>query len=366
MKTLYIYLICFISAGFSACSLLELEPTTSWSTENTPKEESHLYGILYGGYNTLQSDLSINFLIYGEMRGDAFYNNAFNVNTDKVVNNSLDNNISQASWYNYYRAIKQANVVIKFTPQVLEAGGISTEKANDVMGQAYCLRAFAYFWIIRIWGDAPLVTEPYMDSNDNFDRPRTSVAEIIKQIHSDLENAAKMIDKNSASRTTFTQTAAYAIDAHVYAWEHKYEKTISMADKVLANTGYTLANLYDEKYTGVTDNPKDKNFKAFVQASEYAQIFNAGRSKESIFELASSVADGDDQKNLTSYLSGTYPILRPRTRFGEAIDTEGSSWRSAAIHEAVSGKYKVTKFTIGFDYTADSRNIVMLCFASQI
>lgn len=366
MKTLYIYLICFISAGFSACSLLELEPTTSWSTENTPKEESHLYGILYGGYNTLQSDLSINFLIYGEMRGDAFYNNAFNVNTDKVVNNSLDNNISQASWYNYYRAIKQANVVIKFTPQVLEAGGISTEKANDVMGQAYCLRAFAYFWIIRIWGDAPLVTEPYMDSNDNFDRPRTSVAEIIKQIHSDLENAAKMIDKNSASRTTFAQTAAYAIDAHVYAWEHKYEKTISMADKVLANTGYTLANLYDEKYTGVTDNPKDKNFKAFVQASEYAQIFNAGRSKESIFELASSVADGDDQKNLTSYLSGTYPILRPRTRFGEAIDTEGSSWRSAAIHEAVSGKYKVTKFTIGFDYTADSRNIVMLRLADII
>ena len=326
MKTLYIYLICFISAGFSACSLLELEPTTSWSTENTPKEESHLYGILYGGYNTLQSDLSINFLIYGEMRGDAFYNNAFNVNTDKVVNNSLDNNISQASWYNYYRAIKQANVVIKFTPQVLEAGGISTEKANDVMGQAYCLRAFAYFWIIRIWGDAPLVTEPYMDSNDNFDRPRTSVAEIIKQIHSDLENAAKMIDKNSASRTTFTQTAAYAIDAHVYAWEHK----------------------------------------SFVQASEYAQIFNAGRSKESIFELASSVADGDDQKNLTSYLSGTYPILRPRTRFGEAIDTEGSSWRSAAIHEAVSGKYKVTKFTIGFDYTADSRNIVMLRLADII
>ena len=139
-----------------------------------------------------------------------------------------------------------------------------------------------------------------------------------------------------------------------------------MADKVLANTGYTLANLYDEKYTGVTDNAKDKNFKAFVQASEYAQIFNAGRSKESIFELASSVADGDDQKNLTSYLSGTYPILRPRTRFGEAIDTEGSSWRSAAIQEVVSGKYKVTKFTIGFDYTADSRNIVMLRLADII
>ena len=74
--------------------------------------------------------MSINFLAYGEMRGDAFYNNAFNVNADKVVNNSLDNNIFWASWYNYYRVIKQANAVIKFTPQVLEAGGISAEKSR--------------------------------------------------------------------------------------------------------------------------------------------------------------------------------------------------------------------------------------------
>ena len=131
------------------------------------------------------------------MRGDAFYNNAFNVNADKVVNNSLDNNIFWASWYNYYRVIKQANAVIKFTPQVLEAGGISAEKADDVMGQAYCLRAFTYFWIIRIWGDAPLVTAPYLDSNDSFDLPKAAVADIVEQIHSDLENASNMIDKNS-------------------------------------------------------------------------------------------------------------------------------------------------------------------------
>ena len=234
------------------------------------------------------------------------------------------------------------------------------------MGQAYCLRAFPYFWIIRIWGDAPLVTAPYLDSNDSFDLPKAAVADIVEQIHSDLENASNMIDKNSTSRTTFTQTAAYAINAHVYAWEHKYEETINMADKVLTNTNYTLANLYDEKYTGTTDDVKNKNFKALVQASEYAQIFNTGRSKESIFELASNVADGDDQKNLTTYLAGSWPILRPRPRFGKAIDAEGSTWRSAAIQEVAGSKYKVTKFTIGFDYTADSRNIVMLRLADII
>ncbi len=139
-----------------------------------------------------------------------------------------------------------------------------------------------------------------------------------------------MIDKNSTSRTTFTQTAeTYAFNAHVYAWEHKYEETINMADKVLTNTNYTLANLYDEKYTGTTDDVKNKNFKALVQASEYAQIFNTGRSKESIFELASNVADGDDQKNLTTYLAGSWYLSYALALDSEkAIDAEGSTWRS--------------------------------------
>ncbi len=36
------------------------------------------------------------------------------------------------------------------------------------------------------------------------------------------------------------------------------------------------------------------------------------------------------------------------------------------IQEVAGSKYKVTKFTIGFDYTADSRNIVMLRLADII
>lgn len=60
MKMLSI-LICFIGTLLFQLFSLELEPTTSWTAENTPKEESHLYGILYGGYNTLQSGFEYQF-----------------------------------------------------------------------------------------------------------------------------------------------------------------------------------------------------------------------------------------------------------------------------------------------------------------
>src|SRR5690606_3314279 len=123
-------------------------------------------GILYAGYARLQSALRINFLVYGEMRSEVFYNNAFNVNIDKVIANKLDNGMPLASWRTFYEAIKQANLVLKFTPQLLEKEMIAEASANELMGQAYVLRAYTYFYLVRIWGDVPLIIEPFLSYND--------------------------------------------------------------------------------------------------------------------------------------------------------------------------------------------------------
>ena len=77
MKMLSI-LICFIGTCFPAVLSLELEPLLTGLAKHNLKKSRTYTEILYGGYNTLQSDFqSNNFLAYGEMRGDAFYNNAF-------------------------------------------------------------------------------------------------------------------------------------------------------------------------------------------------------------------------------------------------------------------------------------------------
>lgn len=357
MKNLALHILLAATFMVSSCNILDIEPTTSWTSTNIPTEESHLQGILYAGYGRLQSALRINFLVYGEMRSEVFYNNAFNVNIDKVIANRLDNGMSLASWRTFYEAIKQANVVIKFTPELLKDGIVTETSANAIMGQAYALRAYTYFYLVRIWGDVPLVIEPFLSYNDLRDFGREPQERVFQQIHLDLQEAVRLIPVSATSRTTFTQAAAYAIDAHVFAWEHNYEKVIEQVDHVLNNTNYALTSLYSPSIS-VNDN----DFKEKVQSSEFAKIFNEGRSKESIFELAFSMDDGDDNQYLSSYLSGSFPTVRPNVEYAETFDD--ADWRAVVAHELASnGLYKVVKFTIGFNSDVDTRNIVLLRLA---
>src|SRR5690606_28581719 len=134
-----------------------------------------------------------------------------------------------------------------------------------------------------IWGDAPLVLAPFLSNNDLEELTRTPSNEVLQQIHLDLEETVRLIPSSITSRTAFTQAAAYALDAHVYAWEHNYPKVIERTSRVISNTNYSLATLYDPSF-----NASDSDFKGKVQASEFAAIFNVGKSKESIFELSFS------------------------------------------------------------------------------
>ena len=325
-----------------------------------PTEESHLYGILYGGYGRLQAALRINFLVYGEMRAEVFFNNAFNVNIDKVVANRLDNGMPLASWSTFYEAIKQANVVLKYTPELLEQYAITEAVANELMGQAYVLRAFTYFYLVRIWGDVPLITAPFLSNNDLAPYGRESREKVFDQIHVDLEEGARLIPASATSRTTFTRAAAYAIDAHAYAWQHNYAKVIEQADRVLNNTNYALAALHNPSI-----DVNSPTFVATLHASEFAGIFNTGKSRESIFELAFSMDDGEDSQVLSSYLSASFPIVRPNVAYAETFDD--ADWRAVVAHERASnGIYKAIKYTIGFSPDVDTRNIVLLRLADLL
>lgn len=265
--------------------------------------------------------------------------------------------MSLSSWRTFYEVIKQSNVVLKFTPELLDEGKVTQAVADNLMGQAYTLRALAYFYIARIWGDAPLITKPFLTNEDVVEQGRNPLDSLFAQIHSDLEKGIQLIPASATSRTSFSRTAAYAINAHVYAWENNYQKVIEQTDMVLSNASYSLEPLYN---SNIDVNAKD--FKTQVQQTPYAGIFNTGRSKESIFELAFNIADGDDNRYLSSYLSGSYPYIRPHNEYAESFDD--ADWRAVIAHERASnGKYKAIKFTIGFSSDTDTRNIVLFRLA---
>lgn len=91
-------------------------------------------------------------------------------------------------WYKSFAIIKAANLVINGGKDITT----TNEKARkEAMGQGYFWRAYAYFTMVRIWGEVPLVLSDKIDMGGDNALKKESVENIYKQIVADLEEAQK-------------------------------------------------------------------------------------------------------------------------------------------------------------------------------
>lgn len=90
---------------------------------------------------------------------------------------------------------------------------------NQAKGQMYYLRAVQYFDLLRTYGGVPIVTEVESASttDQSIKHPRASVAELVDQIVSDLNEAADLLPSNweSSDYGRVTKGAALAQKARV-------------------------------------------------------------------------------------------------------------------------------------------------------
>ena len=365
-KAIISLLICTFTL-LASCDLLDVEPKTQWSSSNVPTELAHLQGLVYGGYNRLGSVLQQGFVTYGDTRADVYYVSSGTQTTwDKIVRNRLDVNMSQANWRSFFEVIKQANVVIHYTPELISNTKVTAAQANTLLGQAYCQRAFAYLWIIRIWGDAPIVTRALLNSEDSFDVRRSPASEVLGQMHHDLDSALKYIPAQTTAaaitRITFSPVAARAIKAHAYMWEHRYEEALEQLNLAIPTTStlYRLAALYDPAQT-----PAESSvFRTWVATTEFSRMFNTSGTSgipESIFELSFSEEDGDVNNIFENMWTGGNRYFSAREDFRDIFQTDDS--RTYASFGSRSGnRIDVLKWVMGYA-RGDSRNIPLIRLA---
>ncbi|RYZ48855.1 MAG: RagB/SusD family nutrient uptake outer membrane protein, partial [Sphingobacteriales bacterium] len=195
-------------------------------------------------------------------------------------------------WDNFYKAIDQANRCLQFIPSIpLEKFTSANKEAakNTMLGEAYFLRAFNYFYMSRVWGDVPLITVSELNAVEAPNPARTPQAEVLDQCIKDLQEAIKLLPYAAPSATRPVRAnkgACFALLAHIYAWKGEYDKVIPNADSVIVNGNYTHVS-------------------RSVKAS-YLAMFK-GNSTESIFEIAQnsnteganvSIAYGDITNNI--------------------------------------------------------------------
>lgn len=327
--------------GACSDSILDKDPISSFSAQGFYKNVSDAQAGVYGIYNAMQSTFRGNFAYWGEGRADAVETNHAG-DPFALRQNTLTPIIASSNWNNLYTVISRANYAIKYIPEVFEDE--TSALRNQLIGQARALRAIAYFYLVRVWGDVPFSLEPYESVQQDLFLPKTDKAVILDQIVDDLLFASEFCAASyggERDRVLITRGGADGILTQVYMWRKQYGDAITAAERVISNPLYAL-----------------------VSISNWNNIFSAGLSNESIFE----VGYNEVQTNLMRvlYALGNDADYFPSQRFMDSFE-DGDLRRPKIWDNTQVQPRKIWKFFgEGFnDESADpsANNVVLVRLA---
>lgn len=114
----------------------------------------------------------------------------YNITSAALENNVADNPCLDQYWEMFYCAVDACNNALKYIDECAE---LSEAKKQQYSAEVYFLRAFYYFHIVNIWGDAPYNEEAI--SAQNLSPTRVPEAEIYGKVLADLDQAIDLFDK---------------------------------------------------------------------------------------------------------------------------------------------------------------------------
>ena len=146
-----------------------------------------------------------------------------------------------ADYYrSFYNVIFRANLVLAN----LEAAGTS---AAQFEAEAKFVRAYAYFNLVRLYGDIPLVTSLTGPADTDVAYTRVASDEVYELIQADLNTAISGLD--NTYRTRASKAGAQALLAKVELTRGNYGEARSLLESVVATGNYSLeSNFHDVFY----------------------------------------------------------------------------------------------------------------------
>ena len=162
-----------------------------------------------------------------------------------------------ATWSTKYEVISRANTLLINAPKVM----MDETLRKRSMGEAYFLRGFVYWRLSLIYGEVPIILEADALSN-NFNKAKSSVAEVQAQVESDWLKAADMLEVtyggDNAGRVN--KGSANGFLTKLYVYQSKWDKAIEMGTKVTTNPAYKLADSYDQNFSLTSENGSEALF----------------------------------------------------------------------------------------------------------
>ena len=140
-----------------------------------------------------------------------------------------------------FKTIYTTNAILEGLTTI---NGVTPPVKTQLMGEAYFVRAFVYFYLTNLYGDVPLqLTTDYRITQNAKRKP---IVEVYQQILLDLKAAEGLLNENyiTTERIRPNKSAVQALLARVYLYLKDWANAEKYASLVLAKTDtYSLVDL---------------------------------------------------------------------------------------------------------------------------
>lgn len=269
MKTRNIIFLFMALLAFSACDdMFEPADENNRQVEDFPEESAYAHGLLIYGYSrlpyitTTQTDIATD---------DAVTNLKSSAYLNMATGTWASDNNPMSAWNNCKDGIQYVNLfltIVDKTKWALSAASKQQMFIDRMKGEAFGLRAILYYHLLQAHGGyandgilygVPLLTTPE-DGSSEFNQPRATFADCVKQIFADCDSAMALLPVDYANIENASDIPAKYLElganfsGYNLVFGDKSKNLISgrVAEAVKAQTALLAASPAFREQSGIT------------------------------------------------------------------------------------------------------------------
>jgi starch-binding outer membrane protein, SusD/RagB family len=231
-----------------------LDGTTLSNYYNTAEEvrtlTSTLYGLPWSGFENRAMD------VVGDVMAGNEWTGSGNADDYPFLNFSLAATAVRLAdaWKVFYKIGGWTSEYIKAL-ELKKASGGNASFIDPAIAECHFFRGTVYFYIARIWGDAPIVTDPGATAlSGNFNIPRYIKSDVFRFALEELKMAETGLPESDPVPGRVTKWAAKGMMAKLYLYIKDYANAKAKALEVINSQKFNLVTDYAGMFNSSANN----------------------------------------------------------------------------------------------------------------
>jgi hypothetical protein len=288
---------------------------------------------------------------------------------DRFQVSNTNTGINSVGWTTPYSVIYAANNVLESYHTVKG----DQAAIDDDVAQVRFLRAWAYFWMVRLYGEIPIITSTQVD----YTAKKSPVKDVYDFIVTDLQSAIDNLpdSRDAANVGKPTSWSAKALLSKVYltmaGWplkdESKYALAAQTAKDVIDNGPYQLLPHFPDVFLIKNKNAADVIWA--IQCGKFPDVIPPYVNSQPGFATDPSEESGWEDMFAEVGFYKRFPAGPRKEATFYTVTEKGVPWTQWSSHHPFYAKYRdgTVKGTPDYEYDYwASHNVILLRYAELL